>query len=150
MSIQSDYALLAAGSYWDIRKFDSTFDNRAPLPAGWTVLTTYDVSGSGANSSLLGSGFSARVYKGPGGEIVIGYAGTEAGNTVTGLVDDFVKANVPMAAGAANTQALAAAQLYERVRADIAAGKVVGANGNISFTGHSLGGRFSIRHGRVV
>jgi hypothetical protein len=47
MTVQSDMALLAEGSYSDIRK--GTFnpatgkdtDNDAPLPEGWTVLTQY-------------------------------------------------------------------------------------------------------------
>jgi hypothetical protein len=57
------YALLAAGSYWDIRSFSQEFDNRAPTPEGWTVLKHYDTSYSGNNSSTFGSVFSARVYQ---------------------------------------------------------------------------------------
>lgn len=40
MTIQSDMALLAAGSYWDIRKEDDEFNNDAPLPEGWVVVPT--------------------------------------------------------------------------------------------------------------
>lgn len=47
MTIQSDMSLLAAGSYWDIRKPGAKFDNRAPIPEGWRVLTQYDTSDSG-------------------------------------------------------------------------------------------------------
>ena len=87
MTAASTYALLAAGSYWDIRIPNSgnKSNNRAPLPEGWTVLTQYDKSLSGSNSSYLGSGFSARVYKGPGGEIVIAFAGTEFDSSTSGL-----------------------------------------------------------------
>lgn len=138
MTIQSDMALMAAGSYWDIRKFQLTgpdaFDNRAPTPPGWTELTAYDVSGSGASASWTsGTGFSARVYKNTvTGEIVISYAGTEADATVSGMVADFMDGNVPLALGKWSKQALEAAQLYQRVKAI--------EGGNITFTGHSLGG----------
>lgn len=46
MTIQSDMAILAAGSYWDIRGTDQTpvtESNHAPIPAGWQVLTTKGV-----------------------------------------------------------------------------------------------------------
>ena len=75
MTVQSDMALLAAGPYWDIRQGEfntetgKDTDNRAPLPAGWTLLPQFDISRSGINSSLIGDGFSARVYQGPGGQI---------------------------------------------------------------------------------
>ena len=61
----SDYALLAAGSFWDIRIPGAGFNNHAPIPEGWVVLSQYDISGSGENSSILGSGFSARYTKRP-------------------------------------------------------------------------------------
>jgi hypothetical protein len=71
MTIQSDMALLAAGSYWDIRGTDQsplTESNRAPTPSGWKVLTQYDMRDSGQNAV---TGFSARVYQNIGsGEIV--------------------------------------------------------------------------------
>ena len=127
-------ALMAAGSYWDIRDAnaaDPNKSNRAPLPQGWQVLTQYDTSGSGPNANLL-SGFSARVYKGPGGQIVISYAGTEIGSSALGTAADFLSGNIPLAAGSASSQALAAAQLYQQVKAE--------QSGNITFTGHSLGG----------
>jgi hypothetical protein len=72
MSYESDFALLAAGSYWDVRKFanDPPFDNRAPLPAGWEIVPNYDRSQSGG----AGSGFGARAYKNTiSGDVVISY-----------------------------------------------------------------------------
>ena len=79
MTQPSTYSLLSANAYSDIR-LDSA--NRAPIPEGWTVLKQFDRSSSGANGTLvLDSGFSARVYQGPGGEIVIAYVCTQAGNT---------------------------------------------------------------------
>ncbi|MEO8298197.1 MAG: calcium-binding protein, partial [Burkholderiales bacterium] len=129
MTQASVYALLSANSYDDIRPQDR---NRAPLPAGWTVLTQYDVSGSGANANVTGSGFSARVYQGPGGEVVIAYAGTEFGGSVAGLIADFASGNVPLALGLYGEQAYQAALLYQQVKAQLGP--------NITFTGHSLGG----------
>ena len=124
-----EYALLAGGSYDDIRLRS---DNRSPIPPGWTELTGYAVSGSGGNASYAGSGFSARVYRGPGGEIVISYAGTEFNPGSAGMTMDFLAGNLPLAAGLFSPQALAAAELYQHVLADLGT--------NITFTGHSLGG----------
>lgn len=125
------YALLSGGAYWDVRRQDF---NEAPLPAGWKALTQFDRSESGPNATALGSGFSARVYQSTSGEIVIAYAGTEFGSTVTGLVNDFLSGNVPLAAGWSSEQAYQAALLYQEVKA------WAGGSGNITFTGHSLGG----------
>ena len=60
MTIQSDIALMAAGSYWDVRipNPDSGANNRAPLPEGWVVVPGYDTSESGANA---GSGADVQV-----------------------------------------------------------------------------------------
>lgn len=129
MTQASDYALLAAGSYDDIR---TLLLNRAPIPPDWTELTAYAVNGSGANATYTSSGFSAKVYQGPGGEIVISYAGTEFNPGSSGMTMDFVAGNLPLAAGFFSPQALAAAELYQRVKADL--------GNNITFTGHSLGG----------
>ena len=85
MTIQSDMALMAAGSYWDVRKgaINTTTgidtDNDAPVPAGWKVLTEYDTSNTGG-IVFFRNGFSARVYQNiSSNEIVISYAGTEFG-----------------------------------------------------------------------
>ncbi len=86
------------------------------------------------NATLLGGGFSARVYKGPGGQIVISYAGTDV-SSKTGFVADFLSGNVPLATGLYGAQALEAAKLYLQVKADPAL-----AGSPITFTGHSLGG----------
>ena len=67
-------ALLSATAYGDARTLDR---NRAPLPEGWKLLPQYTQSGSGPDSSIWLAGFSARVFQGPAGEIVIAYAGTE-------------------------------------------------------------------------
>jgi Ca2+-binding RTX toxin-like protein len=132
MTVPSDMALLAAGSYWDIRKFSADFDNRAPLPDGWIVLTRYDTAGSGQNAT---SGFSARVYQNVStGAVVISYAGTEFNTSSYGLVADFISGNIPLAIGRYGEQAYQAALLYQRVQADPLLGD------NITFTGHSLGG----------
>ena len=133
MTYESDLSLLAAGSYWDIRKFasDPPFDNRAPTPSGWEVVPGYDTPFSGGR----GNGFSARVYKNSStGEVVISYAGTEFGNTTSGFISDFISGNIPLALGRYGAQALEAAKLYQRVKADAA------LSDNITFTGHSLGG----------
>jgi hypothetical protein len=83
MSIDSDYALLAAASYDDIRRLPS---NRASLPQSWVELTQFEVSGSGAQASLLTSGLSAKVFQNTAtGAVVISCAGTEF-NLSTGLL----------------------------------------------------------------
>ena len=96
-----------------------------------------------ANSSSVPGdptdGFSAKVYQSQSGEIVISYGGTEFGGSVSGLITDFVAGNFPLAVGKNAEQALAAARLYQLVKADIAGGKIAGA-GDITFAGHSLGG----------
>lgn len=131
MNEEGTYALLAAGAYWDVRGEPR---NRAPIPPGWKVLREFDTLGSGPSATLFGSAFSARVYQGPGGQIVISYAGTEFGGSGAGGVNDFVSGNIPLAGGNYGMQAVEAALLYERVQAKF------GATANINFTGHSLGG----------
>ncbi|HSI53212.1 MAG TPA: VCBS domain-containing protein [Ramlibacter sp.] len=129
MTLPSTYALLAADSYTDIRP---NSDNQAPVPAGWVELAQYQVSGSGTYAGLTTAGFSARVFQGPGGEIVISYAGTQFGGTGIGQAGDWFAGNLPLALGFSGTQALLAAALYQQVRSDL--------GNNITFTGHSLGG----------
>ncbi|SHN29960.1 Ca2+-binding protein, RTX toxin-related [Rhizobacter sp. OV335] len=132
MDQATTYALLAAGAYWDIRTLST---NRAPIPPGWKVLDEFTVSSSGSNATALGSAFSARVYQGPGGQIVISYAGTEFPEGITsGLTNDFVSGNLPLATGSYGKQAYDAALLYQKVQAKY------GAGADVSFTGHSLGG----------
>lgn len=132
MTIQSDMALLAAGSYWDIRKEDDEFNNDAPLPEGWRVVDRFNTPGSGPNAT---TGFSARVYENIATrQIVISYAGTEFDTSSFGLAADFLSGNIPLAFGVYGAQALAAAKLYQEVKADPE------LSDNISFTGHSLGG----------
>ena len=130
MTIQSDMALMAAGSYSDIRQ---NLDNKAPVPSGWTELTTYAINGSGGNAGLFGSGLSAKVFKSTTGEIVISFAGTEFAASL-GAVADFTSANLPLVAGLPGMQIAIAADLYQRVKADVT------LSDNITFTGHSLGG----------
>jgi Ca2+-binding RTX toxin-like protein len=131
MDQATTYALLAAGAYWDVRP---EIGNRAPLPPDWTVLEEFTVSHSGSGAAAFGNGFSARVYQGPSGEIVISYAGTEFGGSTAGLINDFLAGNVPLASGGDGSQAHEAAILYEQVLARF------GEAANINFTGHSLGG----------
>ena len=137
MTIQSDMALMAAGSYWDVRQSGVTsentpFDNDAPTPSGYKVLTDYDQPGSGNKFS---SGFSARVYQSIAtGEIVISFGGTEFNTSSFGLYADFLSGNIPLSVGEAGAQAIEAARLYQRVKAD------PDLSNNITFTGHSLGG----------
>ncbi|ABD70431.1 hypothetical protein Rfer_2717 [Rhodoferax ferrireducens T118] len=138
MTIQSDMALMAAGSYWDVRngaidpQNNQDTDNDAPTPTGWKVLTQYDMSDFGPNAS---TGLSARVYQNTAtGEVVISYGGTEFNTSSYGLAADFLNGNMPLAIGDASAQALEAAKLYQRVKADAT------LSDNITFTGHSLGG----------
>ena len=141
MTIEANMALMAAGSYWDVRKSGIGFDNDAPIPTGWKVLTQYDIAGSGSNSGILTDGFSARVYQNIAtNEIVISYAGTEFGWDRPGFYDDFISGNIPSALGNYGQQAYLAADLYQRVKADAA------LSDNISFTGHSLGVDARSRH----
>lgn len=136
---ETTMSLLAAGSYWDIRGF-STYSpltrdtsNHAPIPDGWTLIG--EKSGSGSNTTLFGSGFSARAYQNKTSqEIVISYAGTEFGfdNSILGMYKDFALANIPLGVGRYEEQALHAAEFYQDIK------KQHGEN--ISFTGHSLGG----------
>ena len=131
MSKEADFSLLAACAYWDIRVSIGSIDNDAPIPAGWKLVPNYDISLSGG----IGNGFSARVFKNIlSGEVVISYAGTEFGATVTGGISDFFNGNIPLALGMYGEQALYATKLYQRVKADPS------LSDNISFTGHSLGG----------
>ena len=132
-------ALLATGSYWDIRKGDSydpavtDNDNRAPIPDGWRLLPE-DASYSGDSVFSGGSGFSARAYKNIyTGEIVISYAGTEAGNNTKGTAQDFLSGNIPLAGGIRSEQGFLAAQFYQLIKNKY-------ATSDITFTGHSLGG----------
>ena len=102
---EATMVLLAAGFYWDIRGF-STYSslrrdtsNHAPIPDGWRVLPE-DASGSGDSVIAGGSGFSARAYRNIyTGEIVISYAGTEAGNNNKGTAQDFMDGNIPLGGG---------------------------------------------------
>jgi trimeric autotransporter adhesin len=131
MNQETIYALLAAAAYEDARFFAL---NRSPIPPGWRQLSEFDVSGSGSNASWTGSGFTGRVFQGPGGQIVIAYAGTEFRLDQAGGVTDFISGNVPLAAGLYGEQGYQAALLYQRVQARF------GASADIAFTGHSLGG----------
>ena len=108
MSLDSDYAVLSTLAYNDIRPEPS---NRAVLPLNWTELTQFEVSGSGANASLLSSGLSAKVFRNTStGEVVISYAGTESSDSI-GRTVDFLYANIPAFFGLTSPQAVAAAEL---------------------------------------
>ena len=87
MSRETEMALLAAGSYWDIRRgreYEAETrneSNHAPIPEGWQLLPEH-VSNSGQGLSWVGAGFSARAYQRIGtNEVVISYATKAAGQT---------------------------------------------------------------------
>lgn len=138
---EAEMVLLAAGSYWDIRRFpdndqeERDTSNQAPIPEGWSIVS-FDESGSGKEvSSWSSSGFSARAYQ-KGNEIVISYSGTETGENGgfnSGSRSDFAHGNIPLAVGMYAEQAYQAALFYEKIKENCP-GK------QITFTGHSLGG----------
>lgn len=97
MNQEASYALLAADSYRDAR---SVARNYAPIDPAWIELKDYAKSGSGANAQLPEGGFSARVYRGPGGEIVISYAGTQFGGSGIGQAGDWLAGNYAFGIGA--------------------------------------------------
>lgn len=118
MTREAEMALLAAGSYWDIRrnidsdKEEKIESNQAPIPEGWRVLSGEE-SHSGENVKWFGSGFSARAYR-KGNEIVISYAGTETDDKGFfgfnhGSAQDFLRGNFPLAEGRYSVQAYQAA-----------------------------------------
>ena len=120
MTREADMALIAAGSYWDVRSPDSatpiTEANDAPIPTGWRVLTDYDKSNTGG-WVLFSSGFSARAYQNIStSEVVISYAGTEFGKMRAGFYNDFISGNIPLGIGIYGEQAYQAALLYQRVK----------------------------------
>ncbi len=106
--------------------------NRIAAPPGWTQIAASPSSGPSDDPI---TGFSAVAYRGPGGAIVIAYAGT---NVESKLDNDWLQANVPAALGAYSPQVLQAAQFYWQVlnRPDVG----LANKGQITFTGHSLGG----------
>jgi VCBS repeat-containing protein len=91
-------------------------ENRPLLPTGWTLAEPL------YTDDLLG--FSFGIFRGPAGEIVVAYTGTNGGM-------DWVS-NIGSGAGIGSPQATAAALVYLRAR------DLYGPN--ITFTGHSLGG----------
>ena len=120
-------AQLAASAYRHV-----TERNRILAPTGWTQLATYPASGP-SDDPL--SGFSAVAFRGPGGEIVIAYAGT---NVDSVLDNDWLLANAPAALGYYSPQVAQAAQFYWEVlnRPDVG----LANKSRVTLTGHSLGG----------
>ena len=116
-------AQLAASAYRN-----ATERNRIAPPVGWTEIATYPANG--ASDGWI-TGFSASAYRGPGGEIVIAYAGSDN-------VNDWALANGPAATGFYSPQVVQAAQFYWQVlnRPDVG----VANKNKVTFTGHSLGG----------
>lgn len=119
MISQFDYAALSAVVYNNVRGQD----NKLTLPTGWTELPIYP---NGIVSSI--TGFTARAYSN-GTDIVIAYKGTDTVN-VAQTAQDFLFGN-PAAIGG-SVQLVQAALFYEQVKAQY--------GGNITVTGHSLGG----------
>jgi hypothetical protein len=100
MSVEhSVLAQLAGSAYGNV-----TERNKVLAPIGWTQIATYPSSGPSDDPI---TGFSAVAYRGPGGAIVIAYAGT---NVESKLDNDWLQANVPAALGAYSPQVLQAAQ----------------------------------------
>ena len=120
----SDYALFAANAYAASAGGALNVvspENVIPVMPGWVEIS------NGINNE---TGFMARAYKN-GGEIVIAYAGTTWENGMRSL--DWTKGNIPAAtASSLAEQIVDAARFYLDVRRD--------NSGEISFTGHSLGG----------
>jgi hypothetical protein len=87
-------AHLSASAYRNV-----TERNRIFAPAGWEQIATFPASGPSDDPV---TGFSAAAYRGPGGEIVIAYAGTNRG-----YVRDFAFGNVAAALGEYSPQAQA-------------------------------------------
>jgi Ca2+-binding RTX toxin-like protein len=121
MATQIELAQLAAAAYRNASDF-----NRILAPAGWQVVLEYP---EGGQTTGDGSGFSAAAYRGPGGEIVIAYTGTNDWK-------DWPAANAPAAVGFPSPQVVQAARFYWQVLNGAAGGD----RARISFTGHSLGG----------
>jgi len=96
------------------------------MPDGWTVLTEAGTRYSQADTP---TGFSATAYEGPGGEVVIAFAGTNESQFA-----DYLFGNGPAASGK-----IVSPQILEALRftADVMAAR---PGAQLSFTGHSLGG----------
>ena len=122
-------AQFAAAAYRNVAT-----ENRitAPSTLGWTEIAKNPASGTSDDPV---TGFSAAAYRGPGGEIVIAYTGT---NVNPPLGNDWLRANAPAALGRFSPQVEQAAQFYWDVLNS--AGGAAGDKSRITFTGHSLGG----------
>ncbi len=80
--------------------------NRSLAPSGWEEIATYPASGPSDDPK---TGFSAAAYRGPGGQIVIAYCGT---NVNPPLGNDWLLANAPAATGRYSPQVEQAAEFY--------------------------------------
>jgi hypothetical protein len=117
-------AQLAAAAYRE-----TSPQNRLTPPSAWTQIAAYPEEAQTSGGAF--TGFSATAYRGPGGEIVIAYAGTKDWQ-------DWAAGNLPAATGSFSAQVVQAAQFYWSVlsRPDVG----LGNKDQSSFTGHSLGG----------
>lgn len=123
--METAYALLAANVYGVTNNGenglprDRSDRNTLPLPGpGWSII----------NERRLDSGYMARAYRGPSGQVVISYAGTTSG------IEDWVTGNIPAGGGLLAIQVIQASQFYLDVL------NSEGPLTDITFTGHSLGG----------
>jgi YD repeat-containing protein len=113
------FALLAGNSYQSSRPL---IGNQIPIPFGWTQL---DMPANMENNPT--SGFEAYAYRGPNGEVVISYAGTNFADVHGDLAADAM-----LGLGFSQQQLIDAAAFYEKVKERYGA--------TVTFTGHSLGG----------
>lgn len=92
-------AQLAAAAYRN-----ASDEDRMAALTGWTQIASYPASGPSDGPS---SGFSATAYRGPGGDIVIAFAGT---NVESVLDYEMLPANAPVAVGAYSPRVFRATQ----------------------------------------
>ncbi len=127
-SLSAIYALLAANAYGATNNSSDgdplvrSERNTLPLPSSdWVVIA----------ERVSTTGFMARAYQEVStGRVVIAYAGTTDESSM-----DWITGNIPAGVGLPSQQVIEAAEFYMDVL-----NSPYGQSGEISFTGHSLGG----------
>jgi VCBS repeat-containing protein len=122
-----EYALLSANSYAQ-SELDVSPLNTIPLPSSsWGIVGQEDDPTTG---------FTARAYRNPAGEVVIAFAGTSIEGNLLQLSRDWVLGNLAGSGAMLPLQVVKAARFYlDLVNNDSSIDPA-----KISFTGHSLGG----------